>query len=295
MLSGINMLCFSASYAVALGLEVFGLWTRVRLRRVALLTMASGGVFAHTWYLGRRVAETPTAPLASHQDWYVLAAWALAVIYLAAKFYYRQSSMGLFLLPAVLGLLGASRFAATVPLATFQAPRVWGRIHGLFLMLGTVAVLLGFVAGVMYLVQSYRLKHKLRTSQHLRLPSLEWLERVNSRSLGAAALFVGGGFFTGVLSRLAHTGDQNFVPWTDPVVLTLGGMMAWLTAAEVFRLAYPTSRRGRKVAYLTVAAFVFLLLALGAVTLQDSLHQNRLDGAPATEAATANAIAGGAA
>lgn len=118
------MLCFAASYAVALGLEVVGLWNRVRIRRLALLTMASAGVFAHTWYLGRRVAETPSAPLASHQDWYLLAAWALAVIYLAAKFYYRKSSMGLFLLPAVLGLIGASTFAATAPLATFQAPRV---------------------------------------------------------------------------------------------------------------------------------------------------------------------------
>ena len=79
--------------------------------------------------------------------------------------------MGLFLLPTVLGLIGASRFAATVPLATFQSPRIGGRIHGLFLMLGTVAVLLGFVAGVMYLVQSYRLKQKLRTLQQLRLPA----------------------------------------------------------------------------------------------------------------------------
>ena len=116
----------------------------------------------------------------------------------------------------------------------------------------------------------------------LRLPSLEWLERVNSRSLGAAALFVGGGFFTGVLSRLAHTGDQNFVPWTDPVVLSLGGMLAWLIVAEVFRLVYPAARRGRKVAYLTVASFVFLLLVLALMTLQDTLHTSS-DLAPRVE------------
>ena len=29
MLTGINMLCFAASYAIALGLEVLGLWSRV--------------------------------------------------------------------------------------------------------------------------------------------------------------------------------------------------------------------------------------------------------------------------
>ncbi len=266
------MLCFSACYAIALALEIIGLWNRVRLRRVALLVTASVGLFAHTWYLGVRVAETPQAPLTSHRDWYILAAWALAVVYLTAKFYYRKSSMGLFLLPAVLGLIAASRFATTVPLATFEAPRFWGRIHGLFLMLGTVAVLLGFIAGVMYLLQSYRLKHKLASGDRLRLPSLEWLDRANSRSLGAAAFFVGGGFITGILSRLAHTGSRNFIPWTDPVVLSLGGMMVWLLAAEAFRLVYPAARRGRKVAYLTVAAFGFLLLVLGVMTLEDSLH-----------------------
>ena len=276
MLTGINMLCFTASYAIALLLEVLGLWSRAGIRRVALLTMTAAGVLAHTWYLGRRAAEAPGAPLASQYDWYLLAAWALAVIYLAAELYYRKSSMGLFLLPAVLGLIGAPPFASKVPLATFQAPRFWGRVHGLFLMLGTVAVLLGFVAGLMYLVQSYRLKHKKPNWGKLRLPSLEWLERANSRSLGAAALFVGGGFFTGGLGRLAQAGDQpggqTSVPWTDPVVLALGGMLAWLLVAEAFRVIYPAARQGRKVAYLTVAAFVFLLLALGALNLEDSLH-----------------------
>ena len=287
-MSGINMLCFSASYAIALGLEVLGLWSQAQVRRVALLVSASAGLVAHTWYLGRRVAETPTAPLATHQDWYILAAWALAIIYLMSKFYYRKSSMGLFLLPAVLALIGASRFASTVPLATFHAPRAWARVHGLFLMFGTIAVLLGFLAGLMYLVQSYRLKHRLASSEGLRLPSLEWLERVNSRSLGAATFFVGGGFFTGVLSRLASSNDQPGhrigVPWTDPVVLTLGGMLAWLVAAEIFRLVYPAARQGRKIAYLTVAAFVFLLFTLVAMTRDDSLHI-----APAVESTPNNA------
>jgi len=62
------------------------------------------------------------------------------------------------------------------------------------------------------------------------------------------------------------------VPWTDPVVLSLGGMLAWLIVAEVFRLVYPSARRGRKVAYLTIAAFVFLLLVLATMTLGDTLH-----------------------
>ncbi len=272
--SGINMLCFSASYGIALALELSGLWARTRIGRVALLFSAIAGLVAHTWYLGRRVAEMPAAPLASQQDWYVLAAWALAIIYLTLKLYYPRSSMGLFLLPAVLALVGISRFATKTPLATFQAPRVWGQVHGVLLMLGTVTVLLGFLAGLMYLIQSYRLKHKLPTRGRLQLPSLEWLERVNSRSLGVATLLVGGGFFTGVLSRLAQQGEQSFVPWTDPVVLSLAAMFVWLVVAEGFRLVYPAARQGQKVAYLTIAAFLFLALVLAVMTWGDSLHLN---------------------
>ncbi|NOY28736.1 MAG: cytochrome c biogenesis protein CcsA [Planctomycetes bacterium] len=271
--TGINIFCFSASYAIALALELSGLWAPFRLRRPALLFAAFAGLVAHTWYLAYRVAETPAAPLASQQDWYLLAAWAVAIVYFSLKFYYPRSSMGLFLLPTVLGLVGASLLTTTEPLATFQAPRIWGQVHGVFLMLGTVVVLLGFLAGLMYLIQSYRLKRKLLTDSRFQLPSLEWLERANSRSLGAATLLVGGGFFTGILSRLATEGDQNFVPWTDPVVMSLAAMLLWLVVAEVFRLVYPAARQGRKVAYLTVAAFIFLMLVLAAVTLRDSLHQ----------------------
>ena len=272
--SGINMLCFSASYGIALALEVSGLWVRNQIGRLAILATSIAGLVAHTWYLGRRVAEMPAAPLASQQDWYVLAAWALAIVYMILKLYYPKSSMGLFILPMVLALIGISRFATQTPLASFKGPRVWGQIHGVLLMLGTVAVLIGFLAGLMYVIQSYRLKHKISTGNSLRLPSLEWLQRVNSRSLGVATLFVSGGFFTGILSRLAVQGEDNFVPWNDPVVLSLGAMFLWLVVAELFRLIYPAARQGQKVAYLTIAAFLFLALVLAVVTWSDSLHMS---------------------
>jgi hypothetical protein len=39
---------------------------------------------------------------------------------------------------------------------------------------------------------------------------------------------------------------------------------------------YPAARQGRKVAYLTLASFVFLVIALASFTLLDNVHsQNR--------------------
>jgi hypothetical protein len=269
---GVKIYCFGASYLIALVLELPGLWSRVRYRRAVCLLAASAGVIAHAIYLGQRAVTTPYAPLASHHDWLMLAAWLLAVIYVGALFHIPRASLGVFLLPGVLVLIGVATFAATVPLASFEAPRVWGLVHGVFLLLGTISVLLGFLAGLMFLVQSRRLKKKLATSEGLQLPSLEWLARMNSRSLGAATLLVGGGFLTGVLSRLALQGSRGVMPWTDTVALSLSAMLLWLIMAEVFRLCYPAARQGRKVAYLTIAAFGFLLLVLASVTWKDSLH-----------------------
>jgi ABC-type uncharacterized transport system permease subunit len=55
-------------------------------------------------------------------------------------------------------------------------------------------------------------------------------------------------------------------------VLSLAAMLLWLVAAEVFRLVYPAARRGRKVAYLTLASFVFLVIALASLMLLDTVH-----------------------
>ncbi|BBO36519.1 cytochrome c biogenesis protein CcsA [Lacipirellula parvula] len=271
MPAAVTMLSFTLCYGAALALEVLGLWARPRWRRLAVVAAAIAGLVAQTWYLAERAASSPWAPLSSQHDWYLSAAWVLALIYVGLVLYQPRASIGLFLLPIVLALIGAARFASIEPMAGAEMPRIWGILHGVFLMLGAVAVLLGFVAGLMYLVQSARLKNKAPLSDRFRLPSLEWLERVNARSLIAATVLVGLGFISGVLMRLALR-DGSGLRWTDPVVLSLSGMFSWLVAAEAFRLAYPAARRGRKVAYLTLAGFVFLVITLAAFMSSQSMH-----------------------
>jgi hypothetical protein len=147
--------------------------------------------------------------------------------------------------------------------------------HGIVLLLGAVAVCIGFLAGLMYLIQSYALKHLRSAANKLRLPSLEWLEHVNSRALGVSAVLIALGFISGIVMSVAkHRNEPAYQLWTDPVVLSLAAMLAWLVGAEIFRLIYPAARRGRKVAYLTLASFVFLVIALAAFMLLDNVHGN---------------------
>lgn len=275
MLAGISILCFAASYSVALALEASRPFFRSGLRGAVMYAFALAGFAAQTLYLVYRAATTNDLPLSSEFDWYLLAAWLLVGAYLGLTLSYPRTAVGLFILPLVLGLLAVARFLADQhPFPQSKAIQGWGMVHGAFLLLGTVSVLVGFVAGVMHLMQSYRLKHKLRPLPGFQFPSLERLERANTAAVEFSALMLLAGFLAGVvLNVVTHSsGTDKSVPWTDPVVVSSGLLLAWMLAAALFSLAYKPARQGRKVAYLTVASFVFLVLALGTMLVSPTEH-----------------------
>lgn len=270
-LANINAVCFTASYAVVLVLEVASLFRRFGWHRLLMLGVAAAGVFAHAAFLTQR-ARGSVSPLASPSEWSSVAALSLAFVYLVISFRAPRQSIGLFLLPLVLALLGVSSAASDQPFAPDRASLWWGRVHGGLLLLATVSVVIGFLAGTMYLIQSWRLKHKLPPSTRLRLPSLETLENINSRALGLSAVLVAGGFASGLLLVDMQRGGQDGSVWGEPLVISLTVMLLWLIAAQLFGWLYPAARRGRKVAYLTVASFGFLVLVLVSLMWTGASH-----------------------
>jgi ABC-type uncharacterized transport system permease subunit len=269
MLSGISLTCFAGSYAVTLVLELSRLVFRSGIRGAIMLGFAAAGLFAHTVFLYYR-ALSAGQPLTSTRDWYLVAAWGLAGVYLYWTYYHRKTVLGLFVLPLVLGLLAMSVLVADEPFSLAPASQVWGMIHGVSLLLATLAVLAGFAAGLMYFWQARRLKHKLPARSGLPLPSLEWLERINGRAIVISLGMLIAGVLSGsVLNALRSTGP---VPWHDPVVLSTLVMTAWLAIAVMAGFFYRPARRGRKVAFLTVVSFVFLAIALGAQLCPHTQH-----------------------
>lgn len=260
----ISITCFLASYLVALGLELSRLFFRSGVRGALMLGFGAAGLVAHTLYLGHRAASATGSPLASEFDFYLIAAWILAAVYLYLTVYHPRSPIGLFLLPLVLLFVaGAVGFAERQPIPRSRAVQWWSLAHGVCQLLGTVAVTIGFVTGCMYLLQAYWLKKKVPPSAGLRLPSLEWLQKMNARTIAVAVLMLAGGFLSGIVlnvTKAARGGET--LPWTDPVVLSSSLLVGWMIAAWVFSLLYKPAQQGRKVAYLTVASFVFLLIAL---------------------------------
>ncbi len=283
MLSGINIVCFFASYLVALLLEVSRLWFRSGVRGAVMVLFGAAGLLAHTLFLAHR-ATTQAVPLSSEYDWYLVAAWLLAATYLYLFWYLPRTAVGLFLLPLVLALIGvAVLWADPQPFAQPKAARFWAWLHGMFLLAGAAQVMVGFVSGLMYLVQARRLKQKHVPLRGLRLPSLEWLERANGRAIVYSMLLLGVGVLSGVILNLVnHRYDGIAVPWTDPLVLMSLLTLAWFLAAAAFSAVYRPARQGRKVAYLTVASFLFLVLLLGVSLFSATRHRGSAEGAAET-------------
>jgi ABC-type transport system involved in cytochrome c biogenesis permease subunit len=222
MLSGIHVFCFFATCAfVVLGLEVSRLFFRMPVRLIVMLGIAAVGFIAQTLYLSHR-AWTATLPLSTWHDWFLVAAWILMAAYLGMIFSRPTTMVGVFLLPVVIGLI---LVAAGAPRAAWfqrdHAQFAWAIAHGVMLLLGTVTVSLGFVAGVMYLVQSWRLKHHVAPQAGLKLPSLEWLQAVNKQSLIFSSFFIALGLVAGIiLNAIKARASGVALPWYDSVVIS---------------------------------------------------------------------------
>ena len=270
----ISITCFAASYLVVFGLEVSRVFFQAGLRKYIRIGFAAAGLFAHTVYLiaqGKLELDRTGIWLSSWSGWCLAAAWLLALAYIWISFRQSKSVFGLFLLPVVLILIAVGvRLENGSAFSVDRVKSIWNAVHGSTLLLGTVIVALGFVFGVVYLIQARRLKRKIVASKLFRLPSLEWLQRSSEVSLIASTLLLGGGLISGIALNLVNQAAKNEVStgtiaWSDPVVWSSGVLFLWLLSAALFNMFYQPARQGRKVAYLVMTSFLFLVLELGIV------------------------------
>ncbi len=267
LLQKISVTCFAASYLVVLGIELSRVFFQIGQRRYIRFGFAAAGLFAHTAFLGYHTQlsfDSQGIWLGSWFGWCLSGAWVLAAVYLWLSIRTPHSMIGMFLLPVTLLLIWfGQRFSDTLPFSPGRAKTVWNMIHGSALLLGTVVVALGFVFGIMYLIQSRRLKQK--RSGSFPLPSLEWLNLWAERSLIGSTVLFCGGFASGIALKMVQQSNHSTpapIPWSDPVIWTSAVLFLWLLTASIFGTFYQPARRGRKVAYVVTISFLFLLLEL---------------------------------
>ena len=259
--AGISVVCFAASYAVALAFEASRLFFRSGVRGAALVGFAAAGLLAHTLFLLWRAINAPAVPLSSEFDWYLLAAWLLAMGSLWLTLANPKTPVGLFFLPIVLLLIGRAEVASRVPFPQSPATQAWGMIHGSFNLAASVAVAVGAVGGLMWLIQAGRLSRKTTPAQGFRMPSLEKLAALTGRSMVVAATTGAAGFLSGMVLNAINqqSGLLETVPWNDPVVLRMGLLVGWLILAAVIARVLTHRPQGPRVrAWLSLVSLLVL-------------------------------------
>lgn len=251
----VTIVCFLASYAAALVLELLYQVRPVRGVRWLALLFGAAGLAAQTIFLA---VQRP--PLIWQYGWMLFLAWILAIFYLIGSLHHRRLSWGLFVLPLVLGLVGLGaafgRPAGNAPSrfdGLMSIPTAWGLIHGWLLLLAAVGLCVGFLASLMYLVQAHRLRAKTLPGRGLRLWSLERIEAMNRRAIVLAFPLLTAGMIVGLVLMF----QEHLAGWSDPRVLA--SMVLWLTFALLLYLRFGYHLRGRPVALLTILTFVLLV------------------------------------
>ncbi len=270
---GIKLFCFGASYSAALACEAAG-FVPARWRRTLSLVFVAAGLVAHTLYIGHRTIGARVCPITTTAGSLLVLSWVLAVAYLSIHWFYPRVTLGLFALPLIVGLVASAGFLGTESRRELEGwARIWGPVHGALLAIGAIAVIVGFVAGVMYLVQVRRLKAKHLPSELFDLPSLELLERINRHGITAAFSLLTVGLGIGVLLALhaRHEGDES-IRLLDPKVIF--ATLVWLAFGFLLQVRSRPQFRGRRVALLTIIAFCLMLFTMvGVELLMSSWHQ----------------------
>jgi ABC-type transport system involved in cytochrome c biogenesis permease subunit len=260
LLQNVTHTCFGLSYLLAFALELVRLrWPRPGLRVLGLL-FGTAGLLAHSLYL----AIHHPSPASSYGA-LLAVAWVLAVFYLYGTLHHARQAWAIFVLPVILGLVALSLvFASSGEPPGWGLPswvsgdRLWGAVHGLFLLLAAVGVSVGFLASVMYLVQARRLKDKANPLSRFKLLSLERLEAMNRRAVNLAFPMLTVGLLLGaVLLRQYHEPAENWLS-----VKVLGTVGLWLVFAVLLYLRYAVHGSGRRLAGWTIVAFALMVVVL---------------------------------
>jgi ABC-type transport system involved in cytochrome c biogenesis permease subunit len=260
-LEGISIVCFGASYAFALAFEIARLVREGKTPRILGTAFSVAGLFAHSVFLALRLPS-----LTTECGSLLFLAWILAVFYLFGSFHHARQIWSVFVLPVILGLIALAAVIAKAQAGrslqtsypVIDGKEFWPILHVSLFLLAAVGISVGFVASVMYLVQARRLKTKAPPRPGLRMLSLERLEAMNRRALTLAFPFLTAGLLVGTARMLQD--QTRFQGWTD--VRIVSTLVLWLVFAILFYLRFGLHLRGRRVAFMTIGAFVLLVVTL---------------------------------
>jgi ABC-type transport system involved in cytochrome c biogenesis permease subunit len=231
----------------------------------AATTLLVGGVIAHTFVIGMQTMEAGHVPFAGTTQAISTFVWLLALAYLSVEVTTDERGLGLFILPIIvmLQLLPAIQGPGVEPRsAVLEHPLFWTHVSA---MLGAYASFgLAAVIGITYVLQFKEIKAKHLVFFFTRLPSLQVLDVMNSRSilvgwvLMTIGLVAGALWITEAMSIMPSDPRVQAMSLRDPKIFV--ALMTWAVYTFQLIARRAIGWRGRRAAYLSAAGFAIVLL-----------------------------------
>ncbi len=249
---------------VALGCYAVGLiYALVALTRTSELLSK---VALHAAYLGmvfqlvslvEEVVTSGQLTVASVHSSESLLAFLIMAVFMIVYVVYKTTSPGIVVFPLV--------FLLTFIAATGQQPfrldspvlhKGWLFTHIALIFTGYAALVLSFVASLLYLIQERSLKSKKAAGILSRLPALDVIDEMGYRSLLLGFPFMTLGLIAGTVVAQSTYGRVDFL---DPKIFL--SILMWAVYLVMLYTRWTAGWRGRRAAYLASLAFVAAVVA----------------------------------
>jgi ABC-type uncharacterized transport system permease subunit len=204
------------------------------------------------------------------RDFFSLCAWSVSGAYLALQFKTKTRILGVFISPFILLFMIAAAGEASGKYLLPQNLQSWLTAVHLFLtIVGEALFIIASCAGLMFVMQNGLLKNKKLSKMSRLLPSLNDLDRINHICLlwGFPVLSVG------IIAGTVFAGFSWKAGWlTDPkIIWTFAG---WIIYGFLLHQRLVIGWKGYRMAVISGAAFILLLLSYGSVRICFSTLHN---------------------
>jgi ABC-type uncharacterized transport system permease subunit len=232
-----------------------------RQSRLVIYAIVGGGFILQTLGLYLRGQAVKGCPIGNTFEIFQFTAWSAISLYLVVGATFRLSLLGYFTscLSAVLTLLSLANpvWDATRHIAAFGG-NAWVEFHAALALFSYGVFALLALTSLMYLLQTYSLKHKHLRGLFSFLPSILELDHISLRLLVAGVVLM---TWSLALGSVHWAQDLSSVDLTK-LLVTAG---VWFAYAVAMILRLWSKLVSQRLAWACVALFAVALLSLGPV------------------------------
>ena len=227
----------------------------------ASLWCTMAGFLLHGGYFVIRWTESGRIPVTNFFEAINFLGMGIILVFLIMEFRFKIAALGSFMLPLVVILMiPAATLSSNIEELKPILKSGWLGIHTSLAVLGDAAFAFAFIIGIMYLIQERQLKSKHLGAIFHRLPSLEVMDTLSYKAISFGWPLFTLGMITG--SLWAESAWGTYWSWDPKETWSLITWAIYLVLLHLRTIGW----RGRKMAFLSILGFLFVLASFFVVS-----------------------------